>query len=227
MKYLIIGHARHGKDTVAEILNKNFGMTFDSSSLAAAKIFIFDALKEKYGYENFGACFQDRGNKRKEWHDLIVEFNKDDKTRLAKEILKNNDIYVGMRSDAELKACLAEDLFELVIGVYNPRMPEEDKESFDIDFWNSCDFVIPNIGTLEDLEKKVVNCFAFVTMEHVLPSHSQLDAIARLKATTKVVNLDTLSEDSYPELSWRDVFDIYVDGFKTGYKTKILEYADV
>lgn len=97
MKLLIIGHKRHGKDTLAEIFRDNFGMTFNSSSNAAAEIFIYDALKNKYGYKSFKECFYDRMNKRAEWYDLICEYNVKDKARLAKDILKDNDCYVGMR----------------------------------------------------------------------------------------------------------------------------------
>ena len=52
MKILIIGHARHGKDTVADILYKNFNLTYTGSSQAAAEIFLYDALKDKYGYKS-------------------------------------------------------------------------------------------------------------------------------------------------------------------------------
>ena len=40
-KLLIVGHGRHGKDTMAEILNEHFKFEFMSSSMSAAKIFIF------------------------------------------------------------------------------------------------------------------------------------------------------------------------------------------
>lgn len=45
-KFLVIGHARHGKDTFAEILEEVFGLKFKSSSQAAVDIFIYDALKK-------------------------------------------------------------------------------------------------------------------------------------------------------------------------------------
>jgi hypothetical protein len=155
MKILIIGHARHGKDTVAEMLNKHFGFTFESSSQAAARIFLYDLLKEKYGYKNFYECFEDRVNRRKEWHDAICEFNTPDPARLAKYILEDSEMYVGMRSNKEVEACLREGLFDLVIGVYDPRKPEEDPSSFDINLWQKSDIVISNSGTLQDLEDKV------------------------------------------------------------------------
>lgn len=154
-KLLIIGHARHGKDTVAEFFRELHGYTFQSSSSAAADIFLYESLKEKYGYQDYMECYADRVNKRKEWHDAICEFNAEDKARLAKEIMRENDIYVGMRSDVECQECLEQGVFDFVIGVYNPRVPYESKESFDINIWKESNLIIPNAGTLEELKERV------------------------------------------------------------------------
>lgn len=155
-RLLIIGHARHGKDTFAEYLQEIYGFTFKSSSQAAADIFIYDTLKDKYGYTSSEECFEDRVNHRKEWHDLICAYNTPDKARLAKEILSTSDIYIGMRSNAEVEECLRQNVFDLVIGVYDYRKDEEDKSSFDINIWERADIVIPNSGTLNDLRNRVV-----------------------------------------------------------------------
>jgi len=157
MKLLIIGHARHGKDTVAEMINKEHGYKFKSSSEAAAEIFLYDKLKEQYGYETFQECFEDRMNHRQEWYEAIVTYNTPDKVRLAREIMEDNDIYVGMRDNDEIMACLKDNIFDLIIGVYDPRKPFEDSTSFNIDMWHLADVVIPNAGTLEDLRIKVWN----------------------------------------------------------------------
>ena len=162
MKILIIGHARHGKDTIAEMIRDNFGLEFQSSSQAAANIFIYDELKDKYGYITPEECFADRVNHRAEWHDLICGYNQFDKARLAKDILLNADMYVGMRSNAEVEECLDQGLFDLVIGVFNPDEALEPEDSFDIDMWEKADFVIPNAGTLEELEYKVTDVFNYI-----------------------------------------------------------------
>jgi len=154
-KLLIIGHARHGKDTVAEMLALNHGYTYKGSSQAAAEIFIYEALKEKYGYKTPEECFEDRIHHRREWYELICGYNKDDKTILASKILEENDIYVGMRDLGELNACKMNGLFDIVIGVYNNRVPEENRESFNINLWEQSDIIIANAGSLEDLEWKV------------------------------------------------------------------------
>ena len=159
MKLLIIGHARHGKDTVAEMLSKNFGLTSKASSMAASEIFIYDLLKEKYGYKTPEECFEDRVNHRAEWYDLIVEYNSEDRTRLASKILERYDIYTGMRNSIEIEKCQEKGLFDFVIGVYDGRKPHEPKDSFNIDLWEAADFVIPNGGTLEQLEDKVGKLF--------------------------------------------------------------------
>jgi hypothetical protein len=50
MKLLVVGYGRHGKDTVCDILDQKYGLTFSSSSWFCAERFIFDALKEEHGY---------------------------------------------------------------------------------------------------------------------------------------------------------------------------------
>ena len=93
-----------------EMIEENTGMSFKSSSEMAAEIFIYDELKAKYGYTSFIECFEDRMNHRAEWHDLIKNYNNPDKAKLAKEILNHNDMYVGMRSQAEIDKCIEDDI---------------------------------------------------------------------------------------------------------------------
>jgi len=154
-KLLIIGNGRHGKDTVAEILRDEYQMTFKSSSLAAAEIFLYDALKDKYNYQTPEECFEDRANHRPEWYEMICDYNNLDKAKLAKSILKEADCYVGMRDRGEIVECLKQGVFELVIWVdASDRLPLEPASSFNID--KSCaDIIIENNGTLEELVAKV------------------------------------------------------------------------
>ena len=154
-KICIIGHARHGKDTLAEMINQRYGYKSESSSQAASRLFLYDALKDKYGYKTPEECFEDRVNHRAEWFDMICEYNQNYPGQLAADIMKSNDIYTGMRSDRELRACLRDGIFDLVIGVYNPDLPEEPEDSFDIDIWDMSDIIIPNAGFLYELKHKV------------------------------------------------------------------------
>lgn len=153
-RLLIIGHGRHGKDTLAKIFAREYDMTFQASSMAASEIFIYDVLKDKYGYRNSVECFEDRSNHRAEWYDLICWYNKNDKARLAKEIMSRSNCYVGMRDEAEIKECLNQGVFDLVIWVdASNRLPKEPKDSFNIST-KSADILISNNGKPEDFEIK-------------------------------------------------------------------------
>jgi dephospho-CoA kinase len=155
IRLLIIGHGRHGKDTVAEYFAEYFGLTFESSSYAAARIFLYKALKEKYGYKDFTECYNDRGNRRTEWYNLICEFNKDNKTRLCEAILEHADCYVGLRDLLEVKECMRKELFDLIIWVdASERLPLEDSSSFNISK-DLADIIIENNGTLDMLHDKL------------------------------------------------------------------------
>lgn len=117
MKILILGHGRHGKDTAAEMLNEISGgkLSFESSSLFAAKKVVYPKLKRMYGYRTVEECYNDRHHHRQEWYNLISEYNTPYKGRLCRELLKEYDIYVGMRSLEEYKA--TKSLFNLILWV--------------------------------------------------------------------------------------------------------------
>jgi dephospho-CoA kinase len=155
-KLCIVGAARWGKDSMAEILQEHFDLKFKSSSEAASDIFIYDALKEKYGYTTPEECFEDRVNHRAEWYQLICEYNIEDKARLAKDILKHTDAYVGMRDYREIKECIKQNIFDLIVWVdASDRLPPEDKSSFNIDK-SDADIIIDNNGTYDEFKDKVI-----------------------------------------------------------------------
>lgn len=153
-KICILGHGRHGKDTVAELISNITGFKFKSSSEMAAMLFIYDILKHTEGYNSFEECYLDRHNHRALWHDMICEYNKEDKAKLAKDILSYNDMYVGMRSNDELEACKDIKLFDYIIGVFDPNKALESSDSFNIDIWKHCDFIIPT-GDIEEVKTRV------------------------------------------------------------------------
>ena len=154
-KICIIGHARYGKDTVAGILADMFGYIHMSSSEAASSIFLYEALKDKYGYRTPIECFDDRVNHRKEWFDMICEYNVNNPGRLASEIMSQCNIYTGMRSKREIDACMEKGIFDLVLGVYDPRKELEDASSFDIDIWRDAHIIVSNSSTISDLTNKI------------------------------------------------------------------------
>jgi hypothetical protein len=115
-RILILGHGRHGKDTVAEYLCDRTGLTFRSSSLFLAERIVMPELaKRGICYPTVGECYDDRGNHREAWRDIISEYNGKDATRLARAILRESDVYVGMRTAREFSASAG--LFDHILWV--------------------------------------------------------------------------------------------------------------
>jgi len=154
-KILILGHARSGKDMVAEIFVKNFPkLKFYSASYFANEIIVYPILKEKYGYTSLDECYQDRVNHRKEWYDLIQDFNKDDQSKLTKLLLKFSDIYIGIRHINEFEA--SKKFFDLIIWIdSSKRIQDESIESCTVNK-ELVDIIIENNGTLQEFETKII-----------------------------------------------------------------------
>lgn len=153
-KILIIGHGRHGKDSLAEYWRDRFGMTFRSSSMAAAEIFIYQKLKDSLGYSTLEECYEDRHNYRDLWYEMICEYNKTNPSRLAEQILLVADCYVGMRDSREIKCCLIKGLFDIVVWVdASERVPLESASSFQITK-DLADVIIENNGSLAEFQTR-------------------------------------------------------------------------
>ena len=154
MKYLIIGHARHGKDTVAEMLRDQLKLTFHSSSEFCGRAALWDSWgKERYS--TFEDMFADRVNYRETWSNLINAYNTPDGARLAREILKDSDMYVGMRDAGEFEACQAENMFDLVIWVdRSQHLPPESNPKMTMTS-DMANYHLFNNGSLQDLKFSV------------------------------------------------------------------------
>jgi hypothetical protein len=155
MKILIIGYARHGKDTVAEYLQKAYNMSFRSSSMHCAEKAIMPELSAMYGYQTVEECFNDRMNHRSEWFDLISEYCKNDLARIGREIFDVSDIYCGLRNKREFHAIKNNGLFDHSIWVdRSDYLPPEDKKSNTLEPWMA-DYTVDNNGSLEQLYRNV------------------------------------------------------------------------
>lgn len=108
MKLFVCGHGRHGKDTVSEILKTCHGFTFSPTSFLAAELFIFEKIKNDFGYKTVDECYKDRFNRRDLWFNLISEYNRDNPGRFALEVFNKVDIYCGIRCDKEFYSALAQ-----------------------------------------------------------------------------------------------------------------------
>ena len=149
---MIVGHGRHGKDTFADGFRER-GWLCKDSSYAAAEIFLFDELKGSMGYKTVDECWDDRHSHRALWFRMIAEYNHADNCRLMRSIYEHNDIYVGIRSQQELLAGLAQRLIDLVIWVERPGCKPEGGKSMNIRRSDS-GIVVYNDGSPESLRQK-------------------------------------------------------------------------
>lgn len=146
-KILVIGHARHGKDTTCEIMRDHYGLRFTSSSWFCAERVMFPLLSRKYGYETVQECFDDRHNHRAEWYNAIRNYNSTDPTRLARGILEENDIYCGLRAREELMACEDAGLFDAIVWVDRSEHVEPEPESSCTVTRAMADYTLDNNGS--------------------------------------------------------------------------------
>lgn len=171
-KVLVVGHARHGKDTVAGMLEDLYGLTFTSSSEFCAGVVVMPAIEEEWRrfhgasptrrqepaiprYDNSKDCFLDRANHRAFWYNAITAFNTPDKTRLGRAIFETNDVYCGIRNPAEFHALVNAGIPDFVVWVdRSEHLPPEDRSSMGLEPWMA-DYVIDNNGSLADLERNV------------------------------------------------------------------------
>ncbi len=167
-RLLVMGYARHGKDTVCELLRDKYGFRFTSSSQFCAERVVFPALQKRYAeltimekpdvpiYETAQQCFDDRANHRKLWYDLITAHNTPDLARLGREIFEGHDVYCGIRNAREFHALRNAGVFDVAIWVDASArgMPPESAASYTVEPWMA-DFVLDNSGSLEDLERSL------------------------------------------------------------------------
>jgi hypothetical protein len=152
LKLMIVGYGRHGKDTVCDIIAKKYGYTFQSSSMFCAQLFIYETLRDKYGYANIEQCYDDRHNHRSEWYNLIKGYNEEDPTLLGRELYARYDIYCGIRNPAEFHALRNCGAFDYAIWVdRSNHLPPENSNSMKIEPWMT-DYIIDNNSSIELLE---------------------------------------------------------------------------
>ena len=156
-KLLIIGHGRHGKDTVAQMIADKMGLRFSSSSDFVGRKAIWP-MWGRERYDSYEAMFEDRVNFRSTWGDLIEAYNTPDASRTGSEMIQEgNDMYVGMRRVREWQACMEKKVFDHVIWVDAcNRLPLEPKDSMEMTR-EYADMFIDNNGPISNLEVAVSN----------------------------------------------------------------------
>lgn len=151
---VIVGHAQHGKDTVAEMLCELLQVDMSSASLEAAP-YISEAmyyLGIEYG--SIDECFADRVNHRAFWGESIAMLLIKDKLKLAREVYKNGPIYCGVRRPDEFEA-IVEEYDPIIVWVdAAKRKPLESEASMKLQ-QDQRMINLDNNGTKQDLAKNV------------------------------------------------------------------------
>lgn len=166
MKLFIIGHGRHGKDTVAEFIQKKCGLTFESSSMFCAEKVVRPWLKENRGltYDTLEECYEDRLNHREDWYTAIKEYNTPDLSRLSRAIFTEYDMYVGIRDRDEFLA--AKQFSDLSIWVDAAERKDYVDPTCKV-LRSDCDIIVENNSTEQDLKEKMDRLSNFFTIQSV------------------------------------------------------------
>jgi hypothetical protein len=160
MKLLVIGHARHGKDTVCNLLRDMYGLAFVSSSLfVAANVVRPHLAKVGIHYNSLASCYADRVNYRAEWFNAIAAYNTPDVARLGKELFKEFDIYCGLRRHEEYLALKAEKAFDYCFWVDACERADRESSTSMTMRQSDADFVIDNNGPEDELQNKVTEAY--------------------------------------------------------------------
>lgn len=159
LKIMLMGEGDCGKGTLCKFVQKEYGITAKSSSEHACEVFMFDQLKDKYGYKTPQECHADRRNHRTEWYDGIYDFNKEKLTALGEDLYSKYDIYDGVRHKDEFAAMKAEGLFDIAIWIDASERTEGESESSMSVTIDMADIVILNNGTEEEYIPKIKALF--------------------------------------------------------------------
>lgn len=120
-KILVIGHSRHGKDTVADIIAKEFGLVKLDTTRMMFDAAVYPVIGKYYRCKQ--EAYNDKPNRRTEWFHLVRAYaERHGNDWLAKEMInRGSDLVVGCRSLHEFLAI--RDLFDLVVWVVRPGVP--------------------------------------------------------------------------------------------------------
>lgn len=161
-KILVLGKARHGKDTFCEILRDNYGYKFESSSARIIKEFL-PFLQKLYGFKDFEEAYESRFDMRDFLFQLVSAYNSKDLTRMAQLVLEGNDIYCGMRSYEEVEACKESGVFDLIVWVdAEERLGDTEPSSSCTVVKSQADIVIENDDSKVEFEDKVKNLMELI-----------------------------------------------------------------
>lgn len=161
MKIAICGPGGCGKDMVADIISRLWGLRYDHSTSYQARHFVFGYMRaDGYGYSDAEECYSDRRFHRDLWAHVIDKYNHPDATRLYREHLASGQqILTGVRKLREFRACKSEKLFDLSIWIERKDFKSTDAtQEYGPE---ECDFILYN-DTPELLEQRIENLSCFL-----------------------------------------------------------------
>lgn len=153
----MIGYARHGKDTVCNLLRDIYGLGFVSSSFFVAEKAVRPWLEQRGRYyDNLDSCYADRVNHRGDWFDAIAAYNANDPARLGRELFAEYDIYCGLRRLEEFLALKKENVFHTCWWIDRGLIEPPEPITSNTLRPNHADFIVNNNGSLDLLRGEVI-----------------------------------------------------------------------
>lgn len=145
----LLGHGQAGKDEAAAFIGERLGIQYGGSTSSIAAPIVAGALGT-----TTEEAFRRRHEQREFWFHFLNAFRQfiGDYSVLAKMLLAQSDIAVGLRSGEEVKACVEHGVVDLTIWIDNPRVePDPTVEFTQAD----CDITIVNAGTLAEYHQRL------------------------------------------------------------------------
>lgn len=165
-KILVVGHSRHGKDTVADILSEVYGLKGISGSRWMLEAGHMDDLATELGYTDRGRFYTDRHLHRKAWFDRINKTIQTSPAAIARGVFRQHDVYTGIRTSEEYEAVQAIVRPDMVLWVDRSTvLPPEPSDSNELQ-WDPSMLTVWNGGTIEQLRDEVIR---LMTIADILP----------------------------------------------------------
>ena len=142
IKIAISGHGRAGKDIAAEWFVHNCGLRYFGST---SKV-IWPHAAARLGL-SMREAWQRRHEQRQVWFDIGNELRESDPAYLAREVLRQGDLCIGIRSKGEMATVVRERLVDVLLWVDRNVLNDPTLE------YNVDDFpfiVVRNHGELAD-----------------------------------------------------------------------------
>lgn len=152
---IVTGMSQHGKDTFCEYLYEKYNITFASSSYTACELFLYEKLKDEFGYKSIDECFEDRQNHQTRWYEEIKAFNTPNKDRLGKIIFNKANAYCGIRDDEEFAELIKNTDVDLIVWIdASLRVPPQSKSSMKLSS-EIADHILKNNGTEAEFQESI------------------------------------------------------------------------